>query len=216
MTSSVLPTLPSRRARAANMLRRALHAELRVYSSIGRAIARRPALAPGATGIAYHGPVLTILFIFIGLSAVEIPIIDLIVHPWPVVRVIMLILGIWGVTWMLGYLCAMLMRPHEVGPAGVRVRSGLEIDVAVPWDDIASIEISKRIDEPKLPRVADGEYAERMQNETNILITLERPVTIVLPGLAPRGGEHVVSSIRLWADDPKALLAAARPFLLAG
>ncbi|MBT2483789.1 MULTISPECIES: hypothetical protein [unclassified Microbacterium] len=212
---------PTRTARALNFLHRAWIAELRVYSSVGRAIARRPAVPAGATGIGYHQPVLTVLIIFIVLSAVEIPILDLIVHQWPAVRIPILILGIWGLTWMIGLLCAMLMRPHAVGPDGIRVRSGLEIDVPVSWDDIASVAIAKRVDEPKQPRITeispeDGfEYAERMQDETNIEIELERPVSIRLPGLHPRGGAHPVTRIRLWADDPRAFLAAARPFLTA-
>jgi len=213
MTSTA--ALPTRGARIIDAARRALHAELRVYSSIGRAITRRPAIPPGGTGLGYHRPVLTVLFIFIGLSAVEIPIFDLIVHRWPPVRITMLVIGIWGVTWMLGLLCAMLMRPHTVGPDGIRVRSGLEIDVAVSWNDIASIAVSRRVDEPKQPRVSGGEYSERMQNETNILIELERPTRIRLPGLAPKGGEHVVDSIRLWTDEPRSFIAAARPFLTA-
>ncbi|WP_435748032.1 hypothetical protein [Microbacterium sp. PMB16] len=218
-TRTTTPAAPTRTARALNFLHRALIAELRVYSSIGRAIARRPAVPAGGTGIGYHQPVMTILIIFIVLSAVEIPILDLIVHPWPAVRIPILILGIWGLTWMIGLLCAMLMRPHAVGPDGIRVRSGLELDVAVSWDDIASVAIAKRVDEPKLPRITsteDGaEYAERMQDETNIEIELERPVSIRLPGLLPKGGRHEVIRIRLWADDPRAFLAAARPFLIA-
>lgn len=218
MTTQTRSSAPSRTARILSMLHRALIAELRVYSSIGRAIARRPAIPAGGTGIGYHRPVLTILFIFIGLSAVEIPILDLIVHQWPVVRITILILGIWGVTWMLGLLCAMLMRPHSVGPDGIRVRSGLEVDVPVPWEAIASVAISHRVDEPKQPRIAEtetgAEYAERMQNETNLEIELERPFAVRLPGLAPKGGEHLVTRIRLWADDPRAFLDAARPFLV--
>lgn len=213
------PPTPTRTARILNMLHRALIAELRVYSSIGRAIARRPAVPAGGTGIGYHRPVLTVLIIFIVLSAVEIPILDLIVHPWPAVRIPILILGIWGLTWMIGLLCAMLLRPHAVAPDGIRVRSGLEVDVFVPWDAVASVAISKRVDEPKQPRISDtdhgAEYAERMQDETNIEIELERPFAIRLPGLAPRGGEHQVTSIRLWADEPRAFLDAARPFLAA-
>lgn len=210
---------PSPTTRALDMLRRALRAEIRVYSSIGRAIARRPAIPAGGTGVGYHRPVLTILVIFIVLSAVEIPILDLIVHPWPAVRIPILILGIWGLTWMVGLLCAMLLRPHTVGSEGIQVRSGLEIDVAIPWDAVASVAISKRVDDPKQPRITttdDGaEYAERMQDETNIEIELERPLTVHLPGLAPRGGAHDVTSIRLWADEPRAFLDAARPFLTA-
>ena len=217
MTEQLQTTAPSPTpiARILAFLHRAWVAELRVYSSIARAIARRPAVPKGGTGIGYHRPVLTVLFIFIGLSAVEIPILDLIVHQWPVVRITLLVLGIWGVTWMVGLLCAMLMRPHAVGPDGVRVRSGLELDVPIGWADIASIAISRRVDEPKQPRVIGSEYAERMQDETNIEIELERPVAIRLPGLAPKGGTHQVDRIRLWADDPRAFLDAARPFLVA-
>lgn len=217
MTGQVQTTAPSPTpiARILCGLRRAWVAELRVYSSIARAIARRPAVPKGGTGIGYHRPVLTVLFIFIGLSAVEIPILDLIVHQWPIVRITLLVLGIWGVTWMIGLLCAMLMRPHAVGPDGVRVRSGLELDVPIGWADIASVAIDRRVDEPKQPRVVGSEYAERMQDETNIEIELERPVAIRLPGLAPKGGTHQVDRIRLWADDPRAFLDAARRFLIA-
>lgn len=210
---------PTRWQRAISLLHRALIAELRVYSSIGRALTRRPAVDPGGTGVGYHRPVMTVLIIFIVLSAVEIPIIDLIVHRWPAVRIPLLILGIWGLTWMIGLLCAMIMRPHAVDREGIRVRSGLEIDVLVPWSAIASVEIHRRVDEPKQPRItatASGrEYAERMQDETNILIELERPLAVRLPGLAPRGGVHEVTSVRLWADDPRTMLDAARPLLLA-
>lgn len=216
---SPAPQPPSRAARILSILRRALHAEVRVYSSIGRAIARRPAVPAGGTGIGYHRPILTVLIVFIVLSAVEIPILDLIVHPWPAVRIPLLILGIWGLTWMVGLLCAMLLRPHAVAPDGLHVRSGLEIDVFIPWEQIASIAISRRIDQPKQPRVTasdeGAEYAERMQDETNIDIELEQPVLIRLPGIAPRGGEHQVTRIRIWADEPRALLDAARPFLSA-
>ncbi|WP_345751013.1 hypothetical protein [Microbacterium rhizophilus] len=144
---------------------RALRLELGVYTSIGRAIARRPALPR---------------------------------------------LGIWGLTWMVGLLCAMLMRPHAVGPEGIRARSGLEIDVPLSWDDIASVEIAKSVAEEKAPRIVDEDgratLALRMANETNILILLERPTPVRLPGLAPKGGGHLVERVRLWADDPKALM----------
>nr|WP_157313815.1 hypothetical protein [Microbacterium sp. MAH-37] len=190
-------------------IRRAVLMEAGVYTSIGRALLRRPAVAAGGTGVAYHRPVLTVLIIFIVLSAVEIPVIDLIVHRWAPVRIGFLVLGIWGLTWMLGLLCAMLMRPHSIGPDGIRVRDGLEIDVPFSWDDIASIAIVTRVDQPKTPRVVDGVYSERMQYEANIEVELERPVTVILPGLPPHGGSHEVTTVRFWADDPKACLAAA-------
>lgn len=200
--------------RTGGFLKRAIAVEVRIYESIWRLIARRPAIEPGGVGFGYHRPVLTVLWIFIGLSAFEIPIIDLIVHRWPAVRIAMLVLGIWGVTWMIGLLCAMLTRPHTVGPSGVRVRQGLELDVPLGWDDIASIAIARHVDEPKSPRVADGVLSLRQQNETNVEIELERPTPVRLPGHGPRGGVHTVRVVRFWTDDPKALLATARPWLV--
>lgn len=114
---------PSIWRRIAGILKRALMMELRIYTSIARLVGRRHAIPRNAVGLSYHKPVLTILIIFIVLSAVEIPIIDLIVHQWPPVRIFFLILGIWGVTWMLGLLCAYLVRPHTVGADGIQVRN---------------------------------------------------------------------------------------------
>jgi len=212
MTATATAARPTLGARVRSWALRALRAELAIYASIARAVARRPALPAGAAGFSYHRPVLTILWIFIVLSAIEIPILDLIVHRWPVVRIAVLILGIWGLTWMIGVLCAMLMRPHTVGHEGIRARSGLEIDVPLAWDDIASVELARRADEEKAPRIADEDgratLALRMANETNILIALERPTVVRLPGLAPKGGDHLVEQVRLWADDQKALMRA--------
>jgi len=203
--------------RAGSLAKRALLVELRIYANIGRFIARRPAIAPGAVGFSYHKPITTVLVIFIVLSAVEIPIIDLVVHRWPAVRIAMLVLGIWGVTWMFGLLCGYLMRPMTVGPDGIRVRQGLDLDLALTWDDIASVARVKRVDEPKSPRIEETDAARtlvlRMQDETNLVIELERPTVVRLPGHAPKGGDQEITALRLWVDDPKAYLDEVRRHL---
>ena len=138
MTTTTRPAASVWR-RAGRFAKRVLMLELRIYANIARFVARRPAIPRGAAGFGFHKPVLTILIVFIVLSAVEIPIVDLIVHPWPAVRIALLVVGIWGVTWMIGLLCAYVMRPHTVGPDGIRLRGGLETDIAFSWDDIASV-----------------------------------------------------------------------------
>ena len=193
---------------------RALKVELLIYANIGRFIARRPAIAPGAVGFSHHKPVMTILIVFIVLSAVEIPVLDLIVHRWPAVRIAVLILGIWGLTWMFGLLCGYLLRPHTVGPDGIRVCEGLETDIRLTWDDIASVARERRVDEPKTPKITETDGARtlslRMQDETVIAIELERPTAVRLPGHAPKGGVQVVDEVRIWVDDPAAFMAAVR------
>lgn len=203
--------------RLGRLAKRALMFELSIYANIGRFIARRPAVPRGAAGFGFHKPVMSILMTFIVLSAVEIPILDLIVHRWPAVRITLLVLGIWGVTWMFGLLCAYLMRPHTVGPEGIRVRGGLELDIALSWDDIASVARNLRIDEPKTPKIVETDASRtlllRMNNETNLEIELERPTVVCLPGHGRFGGEQSVTGVRLWVDDPVAFMDEVRKYI---
>jgi hypothetical protein len=196
---------------------RALMLELSIYASIGRFIARRPAVPRGAAGFSFHKPVMTILMIFIVLSAVEVPIFDLIVHRWPAVRITLLVLGIWGVTWMFGLLCAYLMRPHTVGPEGIRVRGGLETDIALSWDDIASVARNLRVDEPNSPKIEETDASRtlllRINNETDLEIELERPTVVRLPGHGRFGGEQAVTAVRIWVDDPVAFMDEVRKYI---
>ena len=211
------PPAASAWQRTGSLLQRALLVELRIYANIGRFIARRRAVPPGAAGFGYHKPVFTVLMIFIVLSAVEIPIVDLIVHRWPAVRVAFLVLGIWGVTWMFGLLCAYLMRPHTVGPDGIRVRGGLEIDIALSWDDIASVARNLRVDEPKSPKIEETDASRtlllRINNETDLEIELERPTVVRLPGHGRFGGDQTVTAVRIWVDDPVAFMDEVRKYI---
>ncbi|MFC9559585.1 hypothetical protein [Agromyces sp. NPDC056965] len=195
-------------------LHRALLMELSIYASIGRFVARRPAIAPDAKGFGFHKPVLTILMIFIVLSAVEIPIFDMIVHRWPAVRITLLVLGIWGLTWMFGLLCSYVMRPHTVGPDGIRVRAGLETDIALSWDDIASVARNLRVDEPKSLKIVETDASRtlmlRINNETNVEIELEGATVVRLPGHGVAGGEQAVTAVRIWVDDPVAFMDEVR------
>ncbi|GAA5099168.1 hypothetical protein GCM10025760_35060 [Microbacterium yannicii] len=194
--------------RAQRLARMALRAEIGIWKSLYRWLFRRPRVPVGATGFAYHSPVLTILVIFIVLSAIEIPIIDLIVHDWPAVRIPLLVAGIWGVTWMIGLLLGFLTRPHAVGPEGIRARSGAEVDIDLPWESVASVEKSRDVLE-KAPKIRDEPHgrtlALRMQDETNVLVILERPVAVRLGDTADE-----VGAVRLWADDLDGFMTAVR------
>lgn len=195
--------------RIVRIARAAWRAEIGVWVSLYRFVFVRPRVPAGASGFRYHSPILTILVVFIVLSAIEIPIIDLIVHPWPWIRIPLLIAGIWGVTWMLGLLLGFLTRPHAVGPDGIRARYGADVDIDLPWDAVASVERSRDVAEkaPKV-RLEDGygrTLALRIQNETNVLVVLERPVIATLGS-----DRHEVDAVRLWTDDLEGFLAAVR------
>ena len=195
------------------LLARGAGIEKIIYAAIIRAITRRPWKAPDAKGFFYHSQSLAVLFVFIVLSALEIIVIDLIVHQWIWVRIPLLVIGIWGLVWMTGLLCAHFMRPHTVGSEGVRVRDGLDMDAHVTWDDVYSVAVHNRSWEPKTPSIVDDRGGRALvmhiSDHTNMEIILERPTPVTLPGLSPKGGDQVIDRIYLWTDAPKDFLAAA-------
>lgn len=195
-------------ARLRRFARWAWRTEVGVWTGLYRFIFRRPRVPAGATAFAYHAPVHTILLIFIALSAIEIPVVDLIVHRWTWVRVPLLIAGIWGVTWMVGLLFGYLTRPHAVGPDGIRARMGTEVEVRLPWEVVRSVERSRDVVE-KAPRLRDEPHGRtlglRMQDETNVLVLLERPVSARVAGVPAD-----IDAVRIWVDDLDGFMSAVR------
>ena len=195
---------------AGYLARRAVLMELRGYQSIYRFMFRRPKVPAGAEGFSYHQPILAIMIVFIAVSTVEVVVVDRIVSGWTYIRIPLLIISIWGLVWMLGLLFGMLVRPHAVGPDGIRVRYGSEVDIPIAWHYVCSIAYRKQTAQHKQPKVTiddngDATLHMRIQNETNIEVRLERPVPLKLPH-----GTETVSTVKLYADDPKRFVDAVR------
>jgi hypothetical protein len=86
----------SRRGVVAGALRRAGTFEAALWRSLVRWTLRGPlAVQPADEAFGYAGAVAPLFGVFVGLSAVEIPILHLIL-PWPTARVISLIIGGYG------------------------------------------------------------------------------------------------------------------------
>jgi len=217
MTEAETPVKSDRAVRARGFLNRARRLERLLYASIGRAIIGRPAMARGAEGFRFHKAVMPVLIAFIAANAVELFALDLALRRLLAVRIIADGLDAWGLVWMIGLLCAFLMRPHTVGKDGIHIRDGLDLDVHVGWNNVRSVTLSRSVAATKTPRVTetDGirELAQRSQGETNLCIDLIVPALIDLPGPEPAGGRHGIGRIRLWADDPDAFLAAAHQYV---
>lgn len=192
------------------LARRAIMMEIRGYQSIYRFLFRRPKVPAGHVGFSYYQPVLAILIVFIAVSAVEVVVVDVIVRRWASVRIPLLILSVWGLIYMLGFLFGMLTRPHAVGPSGIHARYGSEIDIALPWDNIESVIRRKHSIQSKQPKVTTDEDGKatlhlRMQHETNIEVQLKEPTEIRLPS-----GPETISKITLYADNSEAFVNEVR------
>ena len=202
------------------LLRKAAAMEAASWRSMYVWLRRKPlTLAPGDEAFSYLGVVKPILGIFIGLSAVEVPIFDLIVRrvvPWGPARWIVLVLGVWGLLWMIGLFASMKVHPHVVGAGGLRVRTAASLDFTVPWRDVAAVSKAYR----SLPS-GKGVQVERegdrtvlnivMASQTSVDLTLREPVVFALP----KGPSEPVDVVRIYADDPDGLVASARRALAA-
>jgi hypothetical protein len=167
---------------------------------------RRPGLQPGVTAYPYVAIVRPALWAFIVGSAIEVLAVHLLLQRWPAVQLPALVLGIWGLLWMLGMLGGVTAYPHLVGPDGVRLRSGGGAEVTLAWSDIVAAK-AVRHDYEGIRRIrCDGDWLALLQlGQTNVEIQLQTTLT---PALAR--GRTGVSSIRVYADDARALVSALR------
>ena len=196
-----------------HLARRALVLEVRGYQSLYRFLFRRPRVPAGARAFSHHGPVLAVLVVLVAVSAVELVAVDLVVRRWPGVRVALLVLGIWGLVFMLGLLLGLLTRPHAVGPEGLRIRSGTDTEVSVAWASVDAVARKQRRTQDRQPSVTvdDGGRVTlhlRVQDETNLELHLVEPTELRLPR-----GRTTVDVVAFYADDPRGFLDEVRRHL---
>lgn len=189
----------------------AVRYELRIWRSLGIWLFRLRTVPPGARAHRYAGPVTPFMIVFIAVSAVELPVLHLLL-PWEAVRLIVDILSVWGLFWMIGLLASVRVHPHLVTDEGIWVRYGLSVDVMVPWDAVASVRSQGR-------GVEGGRTVHYEQTPAgrvaSVLVMKQTTVDLVLRGPTvfedlPRHGDEPVVELRLYADDPAALVADLR------
>ena len=186
-----------------------------MYVSLARWAARRPRHDEGETAYGYAQAPTPIIWVFIGVSAIEIPVLHLIL-PWTWAQIVAIVVGIWGLVWMLGLLAALHVHPHVLGDRALRVRNGAVVSFEVPLDAVASV----RTGDESLPSSArtvqpiEEESGTRVRigvsGRVNVHLALNRPVDVELPA-----GPMTVTAISLCADEPRTLATALRRSLVA-
>jgi hypothetical protein len=188
----------------------ALRYELRLWEALFRWVFRRPhRVEPGTVAFSYTGGAALLFRVFIGLSAVEIPILHLTL-PWPTARAISLIVGTYGLFWMFGLLATLRTHPHLVGPSGLRIRNSTTVDVPVGWEDVEAVRVRRRSLPPGGQTLVDEAGTERVLSlgvgsQTSVDVLLSRPQAVAVK----KTGGAPVTQIRFHADDPEGLVAAA-------
>ena len=108
---------------------------------------------------------------------------------------------------MVGFLASMRVFPHLLDDDGLRIRSGTTTDIRIPWEAIASV-TTRRGSGPtaQVERSDDGVIVNiAVLKQTKVAVVLHRPTT-----LEPPDDTEQVTELRFYADEPRALVAAAR------
>jgi len=190
--------------------------EIGIWRSLFLWVTRRvPGLGPGARAFPYARQVTPIIWAFIFVSLVELPVVHLLL-PWDSVRLVVLVLSVWGLLWMVGLLASMKVYPHLIDDAGLRVRSGARVDIRIPWEAVASVSGRRRSvatgENVHLEHGDDGATVASvpMMKQTRVDVVLRSPTAIGLPA-----GPRELTALRLYADDAGAFVATARERLAA-
>jgi hypothetical protein len=198
------------------LVRKAVAYEWGMWRSLYRWTLRRPLrLEPGARAFGYVTVVTPIIVVFIALSAIEVPILHLIL-PWETVRLVGDMLGAYGLFWMIGMLASLRVHPHVVGDAGLRIRYGFTVDFTIPWEAIATVRARYRSlpssRKVQLDRTDAGRVLHLgVASQTSVDVVLRQPTVIPLSKLE---GEPI-TELRFFADGPDGLVAYARERLKA-
>jgi hypothetical protein len=179
-----------------------------IWKSLFRWILRRPVAPAGEKPFGYTQAVTPVLWGFVVVSAIEIPMFHLLI-PWQTVRGIGLVLGAWGLCWMIGLLASQKTYPHALGPEGIRVRNGFGIGVLIPWSNVEAVRFKRRNLTKSGTIQPDGDTLSLVVfSQTNVDIVLREPMTM----RRVKGETPGFTELRIFADDAAGFVACAREF----
>ena len=178
--------------------------DLTVWRSLFAWVTKRSMVEPGAIELPYIRAIRTILWVFVGLSAIEVPIMDLILRPWPWIRYPFLALGIWGVVYMIGFVAAYEKLPHTLTSDALTLRAGPLAEYSIPRHLISAIKLDQQSYESNKSRqILGNRFALLMAGSTNVTVELSSSISI-----EHRHEVRQVDSISFYLDDPSLLRKA--------
>ncbi|NJC71913.1 hypothetical protein HC031_19650 [Planosporangium thailandense] len=171
--------------------------ELRVFGSLLSVVRRRTRVSPGDSALPYGRRLRGLLIVLAGLSLAEVAVVEAFV-PWPVVRWVLLALGIYGLLWVVSFVASLSVYPHTIGPRVLRLRFGPFTDLAVPTEKIATAVENTTGTHRKTVETDDETLSVSLMGTSTVLVDLAEPHEVDLG----RRGRHTVRRLRFDADDP--------------
>lgn len=199
----------TRAVRARRLARAAARMEAGVWRSLFLVVTRRrPGQGPGVETFRYAREVVPLLWAFLAVSLVELPVVHVLL-PWETVRLVVLVVSVWGLLWTAGLLASMKVFPHLQSADGMRLRYGATVDVEVPWSAVQDVRGGRGSYPGSTVQTVEDEDGTTavvaVMRQTKVDIRFLEPTTIALPD-----GPVEVVRLRVYADRPHDFVAAAR------
>lgn len=182
--------------------------ELAIWRMLLRWIARRPDAPASAVQIGYSQLTAPVMWLWIFGSVGEVVALELILRSidagWAdVVRVPLLVLGVWGAFWMLGMAASFRVRRHLVLDDRFEIRNGPRVRVTVPFAAIAGCHLAEHEFDGVIKTVheEDGLLLVAPGQRTNIELALAGPTA-----LDTHAGRRTVDRVGFWVDDARAVV----------
>lgn len=198
------------RLEAEEPLLRPAVSELRTFQSLGLLILGRRRVPAGAEPFGYTKGTMTFPLVMVALSLVELVVVHILV-PWHWLRIVLLVLTVWGVLFILGFFASRIVHPHFIANGALTLRWGQQTVLTAPRSHIASA--AAHTNHVHTQPHIDGETLTLTQfQSTNVLIRFTEP----LPAAAPLAKKHLppdfhALEVQLYVDDPGGLLHALEP-----
>ncbi|MBM7231458.1 hypothetical protein [Dietzia cinnamea] len=189
-------------------------AEARTVASLARWVTRRPDVPVGAVPIGYARGTLGMPIALAVAATIELVAVHLLV-PWPVVRLVLDLLGIYGLLMVLGWLAGRIVRPHVLDRDVLTLRSGPHVCARIPLAVVTDARRERRLSPTNAEITGDDDCGVALvlpgPDGTNLSLTLAQPVAASVPDFGWRAPTlRQVSVVRLQVDDPGAAVRAVR------
>ncbi|MCX4619870.1 hypothetical protein [Streptomyces albogriseolus] len=174
--------------------------EARLLASLALWLARRTHGTRGGTAFGYARGEATTMFGLAFVCVVETVAMSALLGDWPTLHAVVLFLDVYTVVLVVALYAASAVRPHVVGPDGLRVRRAVRVDLRIPRELITSVRRELRMThEP-----ADGELNLAVGSRTTVTVELAEPVA----HRSFLGRTRDVRVVRFHADDADGLVQA--------
>ncbi|MFJ8307898.1 MULTISPECIES: hypothetical protein [unclassified Streptomyces] len=193
-------------------LRRLAAHELRTFTSFGLWIARRRHQVRSADRpFGYASPQAATVYGLAFVCVVESVGVSFLVRDWPAVHAVLLVLDVYTVLLVLGTQAGAVTRPHVLTPDTLRLRRGVQVDLAIPLAHITSVRKELRFPDGSAPP-PDDVLELAVGSQTSLTVELAEPVTHV----QLLGKRRQVTTVRFHADQAGELAQALRAAVAQG